>query len=44
MKDDKYMNILAQYTRSLFHDSESYLRTEVDLVEDDVGLLLDEYN
>ena len=42
MKDDKYMEILARYTRSVFQDFESYLRTEVDLVEDDVKLVLDE--
>ena len=43
MKDGKYMEILAGYTRSVFQDFESYLRTEVDLVEDDVKLFLDEY-
>ena len=44
MKDDKNMNVLARYARSIFQDFESYLRTEVDLVEDDVKLVLDEYN
>ena len=44
MKDDKYLEILAGYTSSVFQDFESYLRTEVDLVEDDVRLVLDEYN
>ena len=44
MKDDKYMKILAGYVRSVFQDFESYLRTEVDLVQDDVKLVLDEYN
>ena len=44
MKDDKYMEILAGCTRSVFQDFESYLRTEVDLVEDDIKLVLDEYN
>ena len=44
MKDDKYMEILAGYTSSVFQDFESNLRTEVDLVEDDVKLVLDEYN
>ena len=44
MKDDEYMNILAGYTRPVFQDFESYLRTEVDLVEDDIKLVLDEYN
>ena len=44
MKDDKYMRILSQYTNSVFQDFESFLRTEVDLVEDDIKLVLDEYN
>ena len=44
MKDDKYMLILAGYTRSVFQDLESYLRTEVDLIEDDINLVLHEYN
>ena len=44
MKDDKYMEILARYTKSVFQDFESFLRTEVDLVEDDVKLVLDENN
>ena len=43
MKDDKYMEILARYTSSVFQDFESYLRTEIDLVEDDFKLVLDEY-
>ena len=44
MKDDKYKEILARYTSSVFQDFESYLRTEIDLVEDDIKLVLDEYN
>ena len=44
LKDDKHMNILSQYTSSVFQDFESVLRTEVDLVEDDIKLVLDEYN
>ena len=44
MKDEQYMNILAIYTRSVFQDFESFLRTQIDLVEDDVKLVLDEYN
>ena len=44
MKDDGYMNIVADYVRSVFQDFESYLRTEDDLVEDDIKLVLDEYN
>ena len=44
MEDDKYMKNLAGYVSSVFQDLESYLRTEVDLVQDDVKLVLDEYN
>ena len=44
MKDDKYMFILNFYVNSVFQDFESYLRTEFDLVEDDIKLVLDEYN
>ena len=44
MKDGGYMKILAGYVSSVFQDFESYIRTEVDLVEDDVKLVLDEYN
>ena len=44
MKDEKYMEILAGYVSSVFQDFESYLRTEIDLVEEDIKLVLDEYN
>ena len=44
MKDGQYMNILAGYVSSVFQDFESYIRTEVDLVKDDIKLVLDEYN
>ena len=44
MKDDKYMLILSGYTNSIFQDFENYRRTEVDLVEDDIRLVLDENN
>ena len=45
LEDGGYMNILAEYTtRSVLQDFESFLRTEVDLVEDDIRLVLDEYN
>ena len=43
MKDEQYMNILAIYTSSVFQDFESFLRTQIDLIEDDVKLVLDEY-
>ena len=42
MKDDKYMEILEGYSRSVFQDFERCLRTEVDLIEDDIKLDLDE--
>ena len=44
MKDEQYMNILAISTRSVFQVFESFLRTQNDLIEDDVKLVLDEYN
>ena len=44
MKDDKYTHNLAIYVNSIFQDFESFLRTEVGLVEDDNRLVLDEYN
>ena len=44
MKDDKFMKIFAIYTSSVFQEFESFLRTEVDLVENDIKLVLDEYN
>ena len=44
MEDGGYMNILARYTDSVFQDFESFLRTQIDLVEDDIKLVLDEYN
>ena len=44
MKDDKYMNNFAIYIDSVFQDFESFLRTQIVLVEDDIKLVLDEYN
>ena len=44
MNDEQYMNILAIYTSSVFQDFESFLRTHIDLIEDDIKLVLDEYN
>ena len=38
------MILLAGYVSSIFQDFQSYLRTEVDLVQDDVRLVLEEYN
>ena len=43
MKNEQYMNNLSFYTRSVFQDFESFLRTQIDLVEDDIKLVLDEY-
>ena len=44
MKNEQYMNILAIYTSSVIQDFESFLRTQIDLVKDDIKLVLDEYN
>ena len=44
MEDDKYMIVLALYIVSIFQDFKSFLRTEIDLVEDDIRVVLDEYN
>ena len=44
MNDEQYVNILAFSTRSVFQDFESFLRTKYNLIEDDVKLVLDEYN
>ena len=43
-EDDGYMRISAIFKSSIFQDFESFLRTEIDLVEDDIGFVLDEYN
>ena len=42
MNDEQCLNILAIYTSSVFTDFESFLRTQIDLVEDDIKLVLDE--
>ena len=44
MNDEQYMNILAIYTSSVFQDFESFVRTQIDLIEDDIKLVLEEYN
>ena len=44
MKDDGYMKILGSYVLPIFQDFEIFLRTQMDLVKDDVRLVLDEYN
>ena len=44
MEDVGCVNITAGYIISISQDFENYLRTEVDLVEDDIKLVLDEYN
>ena len=44
MNDEQYMNFWTIYISSVFQDFESFLRTQFDLVEDDVKLVLDEYN
>ena len=44
MKDGGYMNIVAGSVSSAFQDFESYLRQEIDLVEDNIKMVLDEHN
>ena len=44
MEDGGYMNILAGNISSAFQDFESFLRTEVGLLEDNIKMVLDEYN
>ena len=44
MKDEQYLNILSIYTSSIFQDLESFLRTQIDLVEDDIKMVLGENN
>ena len=44
MKDDGYMRILWVYVSSIFQDFESFLRTALYVVEDDIRLVLDEFN
>ena len=39
-----YMKLLLGYARSLFQDFESYLRIIVDLPEEDIQVILKEYN
>ena len=39
MKDVEGMRILANYVSPVFQDFESFLRTEIDLVEDDIRLV-----
>ena len=39
-----YIYILAKFIDSVFPDFESSLRTQIDLVEDDIKLVSDEYN
>ena len=43
-EDVRYITIFSRYPRSVYIDFESYLRTEIDLVEDDIRLVLDKYN
>ena len=44
MKDEQYVRISSIYTSSVFQDFESFLRTQIDLVEDYVKMVLDEFN
>ena len=42
-EDEQYMRNLSIYTSSVFQDFGSFLRTQIDLVEDDIKLVLGEY-
>ena len=42
MKNEQKMNTVAGYVSSVFQVFESYLRTEVDLLENEIKLVLDE--
>ena len=44
MEDVGYMNILADDPSSVFQDFESYLRTEIVVLEDDIRFVLVENN
>ena len=44
MEDEAYLHILAGYPSSVFQDPGSYLRKEIDLVEDDIKLVWDKCN
>ena len=44
MKNGEHLKVLAIYNSSIFQDFKNFLRTEVDLVEDDIKLVLDEYS
>ena len=44
MKDIGYISILSIYASSMIQDFEKFPRTAVDLVEDDIRLVLNEYN
>ena len=43
MEVGQNMRILSIYTSSAFQDFERFLRTEIDLVEDDTRLVIDKY-
>ena len=44
MKDGKYMDFLGFYIHSIIQDFEHLLRLEIDLIENDIRLVLDEFN
>ena len=44
MQYDQYMRILSTYIDSVFQVFKTFLRTENDLVDDNIKLVLDEYN
>ena len=44
MKIEQYLRILSIYVNSMYQDFENFLRTQIDLVQDDFELVLEEYN
>ena len=44
LKDEQYRNILSICTSSVFQNFENFVRTQIDLIEDDINMVSDEYN
>ena len=43
MKNEDFMRVLAIYISSIIQKFENFLRTEIDLVKDDIRLVSGEY-
>ena len=44
MENGQNIHILAIHASSVFQDFENFLTTQIDLIEDDIKLVLEEYN